>query len=105
MARWLVRLRRGGPWDWSRGMREQNGWDAHADFMDQLVAEGFIRVGGPLSGRTDTAHLVEAADEAAVRARFAADPWAPNGMLTPVSIERWTILLDGVGLGTDDGGE
>src|SRR5258707_14560463 len=29
--------------------------------------------------------------EDAVRQRLAADPWATNGMLTPVSIERWTI--------------
>lgn len=82
-------------------MREQAGWDAHAEFMDGLVSDGFLRVGGPLAGETDTAHLVEAADEAAVRARFAADPWAANGMLTPISVESWTILLDGVGLGAD----
>ena len=30
-----------------------------------------------------------------VREELAADPWAPNGMLRPVSIERWTVLLDG----------
>ena len=22
-----MRLERGGPWDWSRGLREQEGWD------------------------------------------------------------------------------
>jgi len=27
---------------------------------------------------------------------MAADPWAVNGMLTPVSIEGWTVLLDGL---------
>jgi hypothetical protein len=25
---------------------------------------------------------------------FATDPWWVNGMLTPVRIERWTIVLD-----------
>ncbi len=77
-------------------MRQQDGWDEHARFMDGLVDDGFILLGGPLEGDTDTLHVVEAESEEAIRARFAEDPWAPNGMLTPVSIERWTILLDGL---------
>ena len=35
----VVRRQRGGPWDWSRDLREQDGWDEHARFMDALVAE------------------------------------------------------------------
>lgn len=100
MALWVVRLRRGGPWDWSRGMREQEGWSDHAAFMDGLVESGFILLGGPLGtppeGETDTLHVVEAESEDALRARFAEDPWARSGMLTPVAIERWTALLDGL---------
>jgi len=68
--------------------------------MDGLVEEGFILLGGPLGtppeGDTDTLHVVEAESEEAVRARFAEDPWAGNGMLTPVSVEAWTVLLDGL---------
>jgi uncharacterized protein YciI len=78
-------------------MREQDGWDEHAAFMDGLVDEGFILLGGPLEGDRDTLHVVDAASEEAVRARFADDPWAANGMLAPESVERWTILLDGRG--------
>jgi uncharacterized protein YciI len=76
-------------------MREQAGWDDHARFMDGLADEGFIVLGGPLADGRDTLHIVEAESEEAIRARLAEDPWAPNGMLTPVSIEGWTILLDG----------
>jgi uncharacterized protein YciI len=76
-------------------MREQDGWDEHARFMDGLVDAGFILLGGPLEGDRDTLHIVEADSETAIRERFAEDPWAQNGMLRPVSIERWTILLDG----------
>jgi uncharacterized protein YciI len=75
-------------------MREQDGWDEHAAFMDGLVDDGFILLGGPLEGDRDTLHVVDAPSEEAVRARFAEDPWAANGMLTPESVERWTILLD-----------
>jgi L-ascorbate metabolism protein UlaG (beta-lactamase superfamily) len=98
MPRFIVRLRRGGPWDWSLGLREQAGFDEHGRFMDGLVDAGFILIGGPLEGERDTFHVVEATHEDEIRCRFAEDPWAANGMLTPLSIERWTLLLDGLGL-------
>jgi hypothetical protein len=34
---YAVRERRGGPWDWARGLREQAGFGDHARFMDGLV--------------------------------------------------------------------
>jgi uncharacterized protein YciI len=92
---WVVRLERGGPWDWSRDLREQVGWDQHARFMDGLVDDGFILLGGPLEGDRETLHVVEAPSEEAIRERFAQDNWAANGMLTVQRVERWTILLDG----------
>ncbi len=91
---YVVRLERGGPWDWTRDMREQSGWDEHARFMDDLVDSGFIVLGGPLEGDRETLHIVDAPSEEAIRERLAQDPWAENGMLTPTNIERWTILLD-----------
>jgi len=93
---YVVRLESGGPWDWSRDLREQAGWDEHARFMDGLVDSGFILLGGPLQGERETLHVVEAESEAAIRDRLAEDPWARNGMLRPVRIERWTVLLDGL---------
>ena len=91
---YVVRLERGGPWDWTRDMREQSGWDEHARFMDDLVDSGFIVLGGPLEGDRETLHIIDAPSEEAIRERLAQDPWAENGMLTPTRIERWTILLD-----------
>ena len=95
MPYFVVRLRRGGPWDWSRDMRQQDAWDEHARFMDQLVEDGWILLGGPLADGRDTLHIFQAESEEAIRAKLAEDPWAPNGMLTPVAIEGWTVLLDG----------
>ena len=97
MDYYVLRLERGGPWDWSRDLREQDGWDAHAAFMDGLVDDGKIILGGPLEDERYTMHIVEAESEQAVRDLFATDPWWVNGMLTPIAIERWTILLDGRG--------
>jgi uncharacterized protein YciI len=96
MALYAVRLERGGPWDWSRDLREQAGWDEHARFMDDLVDAGFILLGGPLEGDRDVLHVIEAESEEAVRSRLAEDPWWQNGMLRPLRVERWTVLLDGL---------
>jgi uncharacterized protein YciI len=90
-----VRLERGGPWDWSRDLREQDGWDEHALFMDGLVEDGFIVLGGPLGDDREILHAISAPSEQAVRERLAEDNWAHNGMLTIKAIEPWTILLDG----------
>jgi hypothetical protein len=38
--------------------------------------------------------VVEAQSEDEIRKRMAEDPWSPNGMLTPVRIERWDIVMD-----------
>ena len=90
-----VRLQRGGPWDWSRDLREQDGWEDHARFMDALVADGFVVLGGPLEGEREVLHAISASSEEEVRRRLAEDNWAQNGMLTVTSVEAWTVLLDG----------
>jgi uncharacterized protein YciI len=90
----LVYERHGGPWDWSKGMREQELWDEHARFMDALVEEGFVVLGGPLDEK-EVLLVIESQDEAAIRARFTSDPWFENGMLTITEIRPWTVLLEG----------
>ena len=89
-----VRLERGGPWDWSRDLRKQDGLDEHARFMDSLVDDGFIVLGGPLAGDREILHAISAASEQAVRERLAKYNSAQNGMLAIKSIQAWTIFLD-----------
>ena len=90
-----VRTQRRPPYDFTRDLREQDGWDEHARFMDSLLADGFIVLGGPLAGERDVMYAVDAPSERAVRDRLSEDNWARNGMLEIKSIEEWTILLDG----------
>lgn len=94
MANFAVTLIHGPGWDASRPIREQQGWTAHADFMDRLVDDGTIIVGGPVGDGSRTLHAVEAIDEAEIRARFGADPWAAPGLLEIGSIEPWALWLD-----------
>jgi uncharacterized protein YciI len=94
MANFAVRTIHGPGWDSSRPIREQDDWDAHAAFMDGLVDDGFLIIGGPIGDGAQTLHAVEAASEDAVRARFAADPWASAGLLRIGSIQTWALWLD-----------
>jgi uncharacterized protein YciI len=94
MANFAVRLVHGPNWDSSRPIRSQHAWDEHAAFMDRLVDDGFIIVGGPVGDGQQTLHVVEAVDDNQVRARLADDPWAIAGMLQIGAIEPWALWLD-----------
>jgi len=77
-------------------MREQEGWDEHARFMDSLVDDRFLLLGGPLEDGRDVLHIVDAPSEAEVRERLAQDNWHRDGMLRVKSVEGWTVVLDGL---------
>jgi uncharacterized protein YciI len=94
MATFAVTLVHGPGWDDTRPIREQRDWPAHADFMDSLVADGTIIVGGPLADGSRTLHAVQATGEDEIRSRLAADPWAAADMLRVGSIEPWALWLD-----------
>ena len=86
---------RGAAWDASKSIRSQALWDEHAAFMDQLTADGFIVLGGPLGDPEDEAMLVvDAPDEETVHATLAKDPWRDSGHLTVPEIQSWTIFLE-----------
>jgi hypothetical protein len=90
----LVERAKGPAWDHSRSRREQAGWDEHAAFTDALAEEGFVVLGGPIGeGDGENALLVvDAKDEATIRARLAEDPW-PEDLLTIESIRPWSVWV------------
>ena len=94
MAMFLVLLRRTGEYDLARPLEEQSGWEAHADFMDELVEDGFLVLGGPLADEVRVAHAVEEETEDAVRATLMRDPWSGTHLVVD-AVEPWTIRLDG----------
>ena len=83
-----------GPnWDPSRARREQDRWDEHAAFMDALVENGFVVLGGPIGNGEEVLLIIRADSEAEVEARLREDPWLPMGVLAIGRVERWQIWL------------
>jgi hypothetical protein len=97
MAMFLVQLNRSGPlWDPSLALEQQSDFSAHADFVDDLVDEGFIVLGGPLADEFRVIYAIEADSAESVRTTLARDPWSET-RLHIASITRWTIRLNGTG--------
>ena len=80
--------------DLSKGTREQPLWDEHAAFIDQLVDEGFILMGGPLEDEGGALLILDAKDENEVREKLKNDPWFEHGILKLDSVKRWQIFID-----------
>jgi uncharacterized protein YciI len=88
---------RGPNWNDDKPMEEQGDWRAHADFMNGLLAEGFVLLGGPLVGTRDVLLIVRAQDEAEIEARLAEDIWVVKGLLSRRQINPWWLRLGTLG--------
>jgi uncharacterized protein YciI len=87
-------IREAGPgWDPARPLREQPAWSDHAEFMNELAAEGFVVLGGPIGGGPTTLLIVDAPGEREIRSRLGQDPWTPMKLLRIAKVEPWEILL------------
>jgi len=80
--------------DFSKNTREQPFWDEHAAFIDKLVDEGVIFMGGPLVDEGGALLILNAEDENEVREKLKNDPWAGHGILKLESVKRWQIFID-----------
>ena len=80
--------------DPSKDTRQQPLWDEHAAFIDQLVADGFILMGGPFVDEGGAMLIVNADDENEVRQKLKRDPWIEHGILKLESVKRWEIFID-----------
>jgi uncharacterized protein YciI len=81
-----------------KSTREQSFWDEHVAFIDQLVEEDFILMGGPLVDEAGLPRgallIVNAEDEKKVREKLKRDPWFERGILKLESVKRWEIFVD-----------
>jgi uncharacterized protein YciI len=84
---------RGPRFNDARPLEDQEDWRAHADYMNVLVSDGFVVLGGPLVGSRDVLLIVRAEDERQVEARLAADCWTVKDLLRTVRISPWQLRL------------
>ena len=84
---------RGPSWNHTVTMEEQPDWNAHAKFMDDLVDEGFIVLGGPLEGSVDVLLILRACSVEEIERRLANDPWRQSGLLVAKQCWRWRLRL------------
>ena len=88
-----VLTERGPNWDDGKPMEGQPDWRAHADYMNALVAEGVILLGGPLVGTRDVLLIVRAESEEEARARLGDDIWVARGVLLQRQVTPWWVRL------------
>jgi len=93
MAVFAVTMVNGPAWNPALQRRQQAGWDEHAAYMDRLVADGRVILGGPIGDGTEVLVVHDAADEDDLRATLAADPWVDR-ILRVSRIQPWTLWLD-----------
>jgi len=84
---------RGLAWQNSRPMEDQADWAPHASFMNSLLKEGFVMLGGPLEGTPDVLLVVRAKTPDEGRTRLREDPWTGNDLLRISRIVPWTLRL------------
>jgi uncharacterized protein YciI len=94
MAVFVLTQVNGPKYDRSRHRRDQAAWAEHAAYMDELLAGGFVIMGGPLDDGEHVLLIVQAEDEEEVSQRLAGDPWRPMGILATKSLQRWDVWLD-----------
>jgi|SRR5215475_10073242 len=94
MAVFVLTQVNGPNYDSSRHRREQAAWPEHAAYMDKLLADGFVIMGGPLDDGEHVLLIVQAEDEHEVTQMLASDPWRPMGILATKALQRWDVWLD-----------
>jgi uncharacterized protein YciI len=92
MPYFVVTTEAGPAWNPARPRRDQDHWKEHAAFIDGLAEAGFTVAVGPLAP-TRALQIIEAHDEAEVRARLAKDPWMQDGTLRILSLDPWEVLV------------
>ncbi|HXC47124.1 MAG TPA: hypothetical protein VNU20_02450 [Candidatus Sulfotelmatobacter sp.] len=89
----VVTRTRGTRWNYARTLEEQDHWQTHAAFMNALVHEGFVLLGGPLEGTPDILLIVRTTHADHIMNRLADDPWSRNGLLRVAHVHPWTLRL------------
>jgi uncharacterized protein YciI len=92
-VRVVVRWRAGPAWR-SGPPEEQDGWDAHADFVDALVERGIFVMGGPLADYSGSLTLLEGVTVGEARELVLKDPFVEAGVFELEDVSAWNVYVD-----------
>lgn len=81
-------------WDSDKSNRQQESWDDHAEFIDSLLTERVILVGGPLADNSAIMMVVLAESGQAARDYFAEDPWITKGLVQIKAVHQWNLEIN-----------
>ena len=89
----IVRFKAGPTWT-SGGVREQQDWDAHADYVDALIEQGTFVMGGPFADSSGSMSLWEGVDIEEARRIIDEDPFMKNGVFELEEVREWDVFVD-----------
>ena len=89
----LVIFRAGPTWE-SGPPEDQPDWDAHADWVDDLIARGTFVMGGPLTDYSGSVSLLEGLNAIEAGELVLTDPFVRNGVFELDSVRDWTVYVD-----------
>lgn len=80
---------------WGDGPPEdQPDWDAHAEFVDDLVARGTFVMGGPFRDNRGSLVLLEGVSADEARRILEEDPFVRNGVFVFDDVREWVVYVD-----------
>jgi len=86
-------LHRGPAYQPSQPLEAQQEWEAHRTFMNALVEDGYVVLGGPLEGTSEVLLVFRAASPEEIMSRWSEDPWAKLDLLRVSRIMPWDLRL------------
>ena len=89
----VVVWRAGQTWT-SGSVREQPGWDEHAEFIDALIAKGTFVMGGPFTDNSGSLSLLEGVTVDEAREIIADDPFVATCVFVLDDLRDWDVFVD-----------
>ena len=90
----VVVVWRAGPTWTSGGVREQPGWDEHAEFIDALIEKGTFVMGGPFADNSGSLSLLEGVIVDEAKRIISEDPFVENGVFVLDDVRAWDVFVD-----------